>query len=66
MIEYAYQQDKENENDQKYIEVLNKFNLTKPLFSDTWIKLCVKRICFSWSLAHFARRGAIDQKYPCF
>lgn len=48
-------------------ESLNHFlqahSLKIPEFSPYWIKTFSRRNRFSWRIAHYARRGAIDQRY---
>lgn len=63
LIRTAYEEDYRNENNDQYKEILQKFYLTEPVFSDGWLRLFAKRNHFSWRIAHFARRGAIDQEY---
>lgn len=45
------------------MELLKSYSLKQPVFSLFWIKGFSKRNRFSWRIAHYARRGAIDQEY---
>lgn len=63
LIRKGQEEDEINENDDRYKEILKRYYLSEPVFSDGWLHLFAKRNRFSWRIAHFARRGAIDQEY---
>lgn len=56
-------EDDPKEKNERANEVLRKFNVPKPMFSETWIKSFMKRNKLSWRQAHYARRAAIDNEY---